>query len=273
MKGRNWRDFEPPEKRRRQPPQNTKQKKRKRRKKGLFHRLVVFLVLFTVGYCGFYVYYRYGKPYTVALDAGHGGDDIGAEGVIKEVELTEETVSVLEDLLKADGRFRVVLSRKNGETKSITDRNHKFAKIKPDLVLSVHANHAENKQAYGFECYPAVPGMKNHEKSMQFATLLSKEMEAAGSHLRGEQGVRFGYYVDGSAQKLIVDASDTTVYENYDTFGILKNVKCAAVLVEQCFVTNANDVEQFGTKEGCKKAAEAYYRAIVAYLEAEKDRA
>ncbi len=271
MKGRNWREFEPPEKRRRQPPQTRppqqgKHKRRRRRKKGLLHRLVVFVLLFTVGYCGFYVYYRYGKPYTVALDAGHGGDDIGAEGIIKEVDLTEETVSALADLLKEDGRFRVVRSRKDGETKSIDDRNHKFAKIKPDLILSVHANHAESKQAHGFECYPAVPGMKNHEKSMAFAALLSKEMAAAGSDLRGEQGIRFGYYVDGSAQKLIIDAADTTVYENYDTFGILKNVSCAAVLVEQCFVTNAEDVEKFGTKAGCQKAAEAYYRAIVAYL-------
>ena len=40
----------------------------------------------------------------------------------------------------------------------------------------------------------------------------------------------------------------------------------AAVLVEQCFVTNAADVEAFGTEEGCQKAAEAYYRAILRYL-------
>ena len=151
-----------------------KHKKRRRRKKGLLHRLVVFVLLFTVGYCGFYVYYRYGKPYTVALDAGHGGDDVGAEGIIQEVELTEQTVSALADLLKADGRFRVVCSRRNNETKSITDRSRKFEKVKPDLVLSVHGNAEDSGTAYGFECYPAVPGMKNHEKSMQFAKALTK---------------------------------------------------------------------------------------------------
>lgn len=277
MKGRNWRDFEPPEKRRRQSPpkrKHSKHKKRRRRKKGLLHRLVVFVLLFTVGYCGFYVYYRYGKPYTVALDAGHGGDDVGAEGIIQEVELTEQTVSALADLLKADGRFRVVRSRRNNETKSITDRSRKFEKVKPDLVLSVHGNAEDSGTAYGFECYPAVPGMKNHEKSMQFAEVLANEMGIAGNRLRGENGIRFGYYVkqaDGATQKVLFDASDTQVYENYDTFGILKNVDCAAVLVEQCFVTNENDVAQFGTESGCQKAAEAYYRAIVSYLEIEKD--
>jgi N-acetylmuramoyl-L-alanine amidase len=42
--------------------------------------------------------------------------------------------------------------------------------------------------------------------------------------------------------------------------------------VEQCFVTNQEDVEEFGTDEGCAKAAQAYYQAICKYLEdVEKD--
>ena len=48
---------------------------------------------------------------------------------------------------------------------------------------------------------------------------------------------------------------------------MLKNMDCPAVLVEQCFITNAADVEKFGTEEGCKTAAAAYYRAICRYLE------
>lgn len=279
MKGRNWRDFEPPEKRRRKPrryeephrryeelyDQLPKRKKRRRRG-GIFRRLLVLLILFILGYGGFFVYYRYGKPYTVALDAGHGGEDVGSVGVIQEVALTEQTVTALEKLLEEDGRFRVVLTRKPGESKSITDRNRKVARIQPDLLLSVHGNADETGEATGFECYPAVPGMENHEESMAFAALLAEEMEAAGSELRGGNGIRFGYYVNG--QKMLVDSTDTTVYD-YDTFGVLKNQKGAAVLVEQCFVTNESDVAKFGREEGCQKAAEAYYRAILRYLGAD----
>lgn len=279
MKGRNWRDFEPPEKRRRKPRryeepprryedvyQPPKRKKR-RRKGGIFRRLLVVLILFVLGYGGFFLYYRYGKPYTVALDAGHGGEDVGSVGVIQEVQLTEQTVTALEKLLKEDGRFRVVLTRKMGEGMPITDRNRKLAFLQPDLILSVHGNADETGEASGFECYPAVPGMENHEASMEFAALLAEEMEAAGSELRGGNGIRFGYYVNG--QKMLVDSTDTTVYD-YDTFGVLKNQEGAAVLVEQCFVTNERDVAQFGTEEGCQKAAEAYYRAILRYLGAEE---
>ena len=36
------------------------------------------------------------QPYTIAIDAGHGGTDIGAEGVINEIQLTEATIGYLE---------------------------------------------------------------------------------------------------------------------------------------------------------------------------------
>lgn len=262
MKGKNWRDYEPPEKRR-----HTTQTHRRRRKGGLLRKLRLAVILFLIGYVGFLAYYTYSKPYTVALDAGHGGVDNGAEGILNEVELTERTTAELQTLLEQDGRFRVVLSREAGESMSIDDRNHKFQKKHPDLVLSIHGNANDDSSANGFECYPSPPGYENHEKSLAFAELLAEEMEAAGAKLRGSgiAGVRFGYY-DANGEKILVDSSDTEVY-TYDTFGMLKNMTCPTVLVEQCFITNAADVEKFGTEEGCKTAAEAYYRAICAYLE------
>lgn len=261
MKGKNWREYEPPKKQR---------KRRVRRKGGLLKKLIWVILLFALGYGGFQIYFHYGKPYVVGLDAGHGGIDTGAPGVINEVELTERTTAKLTALLEEDGRFRIVLSRDEGEGKSITKRNKLFQRARPDLVISIHANASEDASANGFECYPSPPGKKNHDKSMVFAHYITKEMEVAGARLRGTDGVRFGYYVPdekGNFTKLLVDSTDTQVYE-YDTFGMLKNMSCATVLVEQCFVTNQQDVDEFGLEEGCTRAAEAYYLAICKYLEA-----
>ena len=263
MKGKNWRDFEP-EREQRMAEARQRRKKRKR-KGGLVKKLKLAVILFIIGYVGFMVYYTFSKPYTIALDAGHGGWDVGAEGIIQEVELTECTVAELEKLLKEDGRFRVILSRKEGEGMGITERNDKFQKKKPDLMLSVHGNANDAKGANGFEAYPSPPGYENHAESLAFAQLLAEEMGTVGAKLRGTDGVRFGYY-NSSGEKVLVDSSDTEVYD-YDTFGMLKNMDCPAVLVEQCFITNAADVEKFGTEEGCKTAAAAYYRAICRYLE------
>lgn len=263
MKGKNWRDYEP-EKQKRMAEARQRRKKRKR-KGGLLKKLKLAVILFILGYVGFMVYYTFSKPYTIALDAGHGGVDIGAEGIINEVELTERTAAELEALLKEDGRFRIILSRKEGEGVSITERNQKFQKKKPDLMLSIHGNANDDKSANGFEAYPSPPGYENHETSLAFAQLLAEEMGTVGAKLRGTDGVRFGYY-NSSGEKVLVDSSDKEVYD-YDTFGMLKNMDCPAVLVEQCFITNAGDVEAFGTEDGCKKAAAAYYRAICRYLE------
>ena len=264
MKGKNWREYEP-EKKQRMAEARQRRKHRKRRKGGLLKKLKLAVILFIIGYVGFMVYYTFSKPYTIALDAGHGGWDVGAEGILQEVELTERTVSELKDLLQKDGRFRVILSREAGEGMEISDRNAKFQKKKPDLMLSVHGNANDNKGANGFECYPSPPGHGNHEESLVFAKLLAEEMKAAGAKLRGTDGVRFGYY-DPSGEKVLVDSDDTKVYD-MPTFGMLKNMECPAVLVEQCFITNAADVDAFGDEDGCQKAAKAYYDAVCRYIE------
>ena len=80
------------------------------------------------------------------------------------------------------------------------------------------------------------------------------------------QANRSFFLFDENGNKLLRDSSDTTVY-SYDTFGMLKNMSCPAVLAEQCFITNPSDVESFGTEEGCQRAAQAYYKAICNYLE------
>ena len=263
MKGKNWREYEPPKRGRHEKPE--KHRRKRRRRGGILRRILLTAVLFAIGYCGFLVYYSTARPYAIALDAGHGGEDVGAEGIIQEIELTERTTMELKELLEADGRFRIVLSRKEGEGKSITERNEKLRKREPDILLSIHGNASDDPSANGFECYPSPPGYANHDASMVFAQLIAGEFQTVGARLRGTDGVRFGYY-DENDEKVLLDSTDTTVYD-YDTFGILKHMECPAVLAEQCFITNAADVEGFGTEDGCKKAAAAYYRAICRYLE------
>ena len=97
MKGKNWREYTPEKKQRR---------KKRKRKGGFVKKLKLAAILFILGYVGFMVYFHFCKPYTIALDPGHGGWDVGAEGVIQEVELTERTAEELAVILKADGRLK-----------------------------------------------------------------------------------------------------------------------------------------------------------------------
>lgn len=210
-----------------------------------------------------------GPPYVIALDAGHGGKDVGAEGLIQEVELTETTVAYLFELLDKDDNFSPLLCREYGEGATPTERAKAATNAAAELLLSVHGNSDYGEGSTGFECYPAPPGRKYHEQSLNFATLLASEMGAAGSRLRGEGGVRYAYYVEdevGTSTKIFREMSDSAEYADV-SFGVVDKPDCPAVLAEQCFVTSSEDLAAFGGEEGCRRAAECYYRAICAYFE------
>ena len=205
-------------------------------------------------------------PYRVMVDAGHGGADPGARGVVEEKNLTAATASALMELLEKDPNYIPLQTRENyGETATPAQRAAKAREMVPQLLLSIHGNSAANgSTASGFECYPAVPGRTWHNESFYFAQLLAGKMKAAGAALRGRGGVRYIYYLEND-QKQLVESTHTEVREER-SFTILEDSNCPAVLAEQCFVTNEADVARFGSEEGCKKAARIYYEAICEYF-------
>jgi N-acetylmuramoyl-L-alanine amidase len=203
-------------------------------------------------------------PYRIAVDAGHGGSDPGATGLVGECEMTARTAQLLTELLEADENYIPLQTRADYDTTAtakerVTSANEQGA----DLILSIHGNSAASEAA-GFECYPVTPGRTWHEESMYFAKLLAAGMKQAGANLRGRGGVRYIYYNENDEKK-IVEISDTSVHTEV-TFAILEYAECPSVLAEQCFVTSETDVDQFGDEDGCALVAQVYYQAICAYF-------
>ena len=205
-------------------------------------------------------------PYRVVIDAGHGGADPGARGIVEEKDMTAATAAELIRLLQQDANFIPLQTRDSfDETATPAQRAARADEQNPQLLLSIHGNSAANgSMASGFECYPAVPGRAWHPESFYFAQLLARGMRAAGASLRGRGGVRYIYYLEND-QKQLVESTHTEVREER-SFTLLEDVNCPAVLAEQCFVTSEADVAQFGSKDGCKKTARIYYEAICAYF-------
>lgn len=206
----------------------------------------------------------------VALDPGHGGTDSGANALVKEITVCERTVDLLYALLEADENYLPVRTRPNGEDKAIRERAAAATAAHAEVLVSVHANcDTSTRQSHGFECFPTPPGRKYSEASMRLAQCIAEGMGAAGHRLRGETGIRFAYY--SGKRKHIVDSTDTKVREQ-KSFGIVEQPDCPAVLVEQCFLTNYKDVEEWADEEGCAKAARVYYEAICAFFGTEPAR-
>ena len=187
-------------------------------------------------------------PYRLAVDAGHGGSDPGAQGIVTESEMTAQTAQDLLAWLEADSNYIPLISR---ESYDVT--------AKPsERAAAIHASR--------FECYPSDPVITWLKDSYYFARQLAEKMQQAGAKLRGQGGIRYIYY-QGEAKQL-VESNHTEVREER-SFTLLEDVDCPAVLAEQCFVTSEEDVAQFGSETGCKKTARAYYEAICAYFDTE----
>lgn len=204
-------------------------------------------------------------PYRVCIDAGHGGSDPGARGIIEEKEMTARTSEYLLALLEADPNYIPLRSRESYDiTAKPSERAAAVNAQSPQLLLSIHGNSApEGSEASGFECYPSVPGRTWHQESYYFAQQLAQGMQVAGAKLRGHEGIRYIYY-QGDVKQLVESTHTETRDER--SFTLLEDVDCPAVLAEQCFVTSEEDVSKFGDTQGCKKAARVYYEAICAYF-------
>lgn len=204
-------------------------------------------------------------PYRVAIDAGHGGNDPGARGVVEEKQVTAATAAALLQWLEEDSNYIPLQTRESfDETATPAQRAATASAQSPQLLLSIHGNSApEGSAAAGFECYPSVPGRTWHQESYYFAQQLAQGMQAAGAKLRGHGGIRYIYY-QGEVKQL-VESTHTEVRDER-SFTLLEDVNCPAVLAEQCFVTSEEDVAQFGSEEGCKTVARVYYEAICAYF-------
>lgn len=99
-------------------------------------------------------------PYRIVIDAGHGGSDPGARGVVQESEMTAATAEALNAWLERDPNYIPLTTRESYDSTAKPAERAAAANAQdPDLLLSIHGNSApEGSSAAGFECYPAVPG-------------------------------------------------------------------------------------------------------------------
>ena len=180
--------------------------------------------------------------------------------------MTAATASVLLQWLEQDQNYIALQTRESFESTATPAERAAAAKVQnAQLLLSIHGNSAANgSTAAGFECYPTVPGRRWHEESLYFAGLLADGMQRADAALRGRGGVRYIYYLEDDHKQLVENTHTEVRAER--SFTLLEDADCPAVLAEQCFVTNAEDVDRFGSEDGCKKVARIYYEAICAYF-------
>lgn len=91
----------------------------------------------------------------IAIDAGHGGDNIGATGIktgIKEKDYTLLIAKELEKRLKLK-KAKVIMTREKDTTLSMYERIQFLGQQNPDLLISIHLNSSSKDSINGVSTY------------------------------------------------------------------------------------------------------------------------
>lgn len=178
---------------------------------------------------------------TVVLDAGHGGADPGAIGVLGRHEKNVNLVVALavEKLLKA-AAVRVAMTRRTDRSVSLDARVAVAGKIKPDLFVSIHADSSPIKVPSG---YTVLVPQRTSPASQAAAAAVDRRLAKA---IGPGRGVR----TDGRNVR------------------VLRQTRCPAVLVEMGFLSNYGDAALLADRRHRSRLADAIARGIVDYLKA-----
>ncbi len=187
----------------------------------------------------------------VMLDPGHGGDDIGAPGMMgaagpNEKDLNLAQAQAIQYRLLQLGA-EVIMVREDTETFFTTqERLAQVMEEKPDFFLSVHHNSgamtADQSGTEGMQIFYHLPSGYTAPRSAWFAQNLMDN--AAACTGRGASAPGWGYY------------------------NVIRTPVCPAVLFEFAFVVSPADFESAASAEGLYRAAYGVADGLLASLPA-----
>jgi len=120
-----------------------------------------------------------GKQVTVAIDAGHGGEDPGAigHGGLKEKTVTLAVAKTLAKHIDAEPGMRAVMIREGDYFVSLNKRVALARKAKADLMISIHADAVKDRRVAGASAYT----LSEKGASDRMARLLADKENASDS--------------------------------------------------------------------------------------------
>lgn len=216
---------------------------------------------------------------TVVVDAGHGGDDHGAEGPrgLLEKDLTLDVARRLARELEARG-LKVVLSRREDRFVGLDERTRVANGARADLFLSIHANGAEARAARGVETFFA--SLEATDEASKRLAIAENEAfggpaapAAAGDPLAAILGdmiatehlVESQEFARLALEQLAAGERAESRGVKQAPFVVLMGVEMPAALVEIGFITNAREEAAFAQAAERERIAKGLAAAVVEF--------
>lgn len=193
------------------------------------------------------------KTYTIVINPGHGGEDVGAKGYdgTKESDLSLALAKKIKEL-NSNPNIRVVLTRESDVFNTVVEVAEMAQKFSPDLFISVHTNSAPpirikgkaNKEnpTKGVELYLSTKEKSNdYDNSYLLANYLGNTISSVANPFLGIKSRPNGIYV-------------------------LQAMKCPSVLVETGFVSNREELKLLKDESYQNKMALSILEGVELYL-------
>jgi N-acetylmuramoyl-L-alanine amidase len=216
----------------------------------------------------------------VVIDAGHGGNDVGAHGPsgYLEKDLTLDVARRLAELVRNNMGSDVVLTRTEDVYVGLEERTRLANEHKADLFISIHANSSPYRSAAGVETY--VLSFTTSKTAMDLAS-----RENAGSELgihdlqdllqkialrdKVEESHELAGRLQTSLSVLSAKSNDAAKNRGVKKapFVVLIGANMPSVLAEIGFLTNPAEESLLRKPEHRQKIAEALYKGISSYAD------
>ncbi len=177
----------------------------------------------------------------IVIDAGHGGEDIGAQVKnLKEKTLALQTATLVKKHLHDKG-YRVILTRSRDVFLPLKKRTNIANETKSKLFVSIHFNAYKSPQPHGIEIFYYNRGSKWRQvasKKLADAVLLGM-VKALGAKNRGVK---------------------------YGNFHVIRETYMPAILIEGGFITNPKEHSNLSNQGYVERMAKSIATGIESYL-------
>jgi N-acetylmuramoyl-L-alanine amidase len=223
------------------------------------------------------------KTVVVAVDAGHGGDDPGAQshGGLQEKNVTLAIARMLARRINATPGMKAVLTRDGDYYVGLRERTIKARKAQADLFVSIHCNSYRDHDMRGTAIYvlsdhgatteqarwlanhenaaDLVGGVDLHDKDDRLAAVLLDISQSATMDASFDLGNRLLGSMSriNELQKPIVQQAG---------FMVLKSPDIPSVLVETAFISNPREEQMLRSAETQSQFADGIFEGIKGYF-------
>jgi N-acetylmuramoyl-L-alanine amidase len=222
---------------------------------------------------------------TIAIDAGHGGEDPGARGAKGSYEknITLAIAKKLKEKVDAEPNMRGVLTRKGDYFISLGGRVIKARKLQADLFISIHADSFTKSTARGSSVFAL------SERGATSATaryLAKKENQSdliGGVSLNDKEPILARTLLDLSQAATINDSLKLgKAVLNYvgkinvlhkkhveqAAFAVLKSPDIPSILIETAFISNPEEEQKLNNSYHQDKLADSILDGVKKYFKA-----